>query len=87
MSSSLFNPPPLGIYAFTEVLTFIFPGDIYPSTLTDDATPAGRVWATTLKTYLGLEQTGLVWWACVHDAPHKAILLIGMSMNGAASIR
>ncbi|KAF5013062.1 hypothetical protein FDECE_889 [Fusarium decemcellulare] len=73
---SLFAPPPPGIYEYTEVLTFQFTDPSTPASLSDEATDAGKVWAFTLSRYLGLEQTGTIWWALIHGAPQKAKLFI-----------
>ncbi|KAH7139932.1 hypothetical protein B0J13DRAFT_558675 [Dactylonectria estremocensis] len=73
---SLFDPPPPGIYDYTEIITFDFADPSVPSSLSDEATDVGKVWALTLRTYLEIEQTGIIWWALVHGAPHKAKLFI-----------
>lgn len=65
-------------YAFTEGLTFTFPPESPPgTTLVDETTPAGQIWAATVKTYLELEQVGTVYWALLHEAPQTTKLLIG----------
>lgn len=74
---SLFVPPPPGVYAYTEIITFYFTDPSAPSSLSDEATDLGKVWASTLQTYLEIEQTGIVWWALVHGASLKAKLFIG----------
>ncbi|KAM5367183.1 hypothetical protein ACJZ2D_010173 [Fusarium nematophilum] len=74
--SFLFSPPPPGIYEYTQVLSFHFPDPSVPSSLSDEDTDVGKVWASTLRTYLELEQTGMVWWALVHGTPQKAKLFI-----------
>ncbi|KPM35156.1 hypothetical protein AK830_g11408 [Neonectria ditissima] len=73
---SLFSPPPPGVYEYTEIITFQFTDSSAPSSLSDEATDVGRVWASTLRTYLELEQTGIVWWGLVHGSPQEAKLLI-----------
>ncbi|KAJ3462166.1 hypothetical protein MRS44_010719 [Fusarium solani] len=76
MSTSLFTPPPPGIYEFTEVLTFHFSDIAVPPALSDENTTVGKVWASTLKAYLELEQTGIVYWTLVHGCPQRAKLFI-----------
>lgn len=75
---SLFAPPPPGVYEYTEIITCYFTDPSAPSSLSDEATDLGKLWASTLRTYLEIEQTGIVWWALVHGAPHKAKLFIGV---------
>ncbi|KAI8715918.1 hypothetical protein NCS52_01100800 [Fusarium sp. LHS14.1] len=76
MSQSLFPPSPPGIYEFTEVLTFHFSDPSVPPALSDESTAVGKVWAYTLKTYLELEQTGIVYWNLVHGSSQRAKLFV-----------
>ncbi|KAL2204694.1 hypothetical protein CC79DRAFT_1335339 [Sarocladium strictum] len=71
-------------YAFTEGLTFIFPPETLPATaLADESTPAGQIWATTLKTYLELDQVGTVYWAVLPEASQTTKLLIEWKTSAA----
>lgn len=74
---SLFSPAPPGNYEYTGIITFHFSDSSAPSSLSDNTTTVGQVWAATLRSYLELEKTGVVWWALVHEAPQKAKLFIG----------
>ncbi|UPK93786.1 hypothetical protein LCI18_004721 [Fusarium solani-melongenae] len=76
MSTSLFSPPPPGIYEYTEVLTFHFSDTSVPPALSDENTAVGKVWAFTLKTYLEQEQTGIVYWTLINGSPQRAKLFI-----------
>ncbi|KAK7422653.1 hypothetical protein QQX98_001441 [Neonectria punicea] len=73
---SLFAPPPPGIYEYTEIITFNFADSSAPSSLFDESTGVGTVWASTIQTYLETERTGIVWWGLVHEAPYTAKLFI-----------
>ncbi|RSL97125.1 hypothetical protein CDV31_013193 [Fusarium ambrosium] len=73
---SLFPPSPPGIYEFTEVLTFHFLDPLVPPALSDESTDVGKIWAFTLKTYLELEKTGIVYWTLVYGCPQRAKLFI-----------
>lgn len=70
---SPFAPPSPGVYEYTESLTFHFSD---PSSLSDESTTVGQVWASTVRTYLELDKTGTVWWASIQGAPQKAKLLV-----------
>lgn len=64
--------------AYVQGLTFaLSPGASAASVLADESTDAGKVWATTLKTYLDLPHTGAVRWGLLPEEPHKTKLLIG----------
>ncbi|RTE84608.1 hypothetical protein BHE90_000883 [Fusarium euwallaceae] len=73
---SLFPPSPPGIYEFTEVLTFHFLDPLVPPALSDESADVGKIWAFTLKTYLELEKTGIVYWTLVYGCPQRAKVFI-----------
>ncbi|KAJ4264232.1 hypothetical protein NW762_005426 [Fusarium torreyae] len=72
----MFPDPPPGIYECTQILEFEFLDPSVPASLSDGTTEIGKIWATTLQTYLELEQTGIVWWALVHNNASKAKLIV-----------
>ncbi|RSL67893.1 hypothetical protein CEP53_002803 [Fusarium sp. AF-6] len=78
---SLFPPSPPGIYEYTEVLTFHFLDPLVPPALSDESADVGKVWAFTLKTYLELDKTGIVYWTLVHGCPQRAKLFIDWKME------
>ncbi|KAF4335144.1 hypothetical protein FBEOM_11007 [Fusarium beomiforme] len=63
-------------YEATEVISFQFSNASAPSSLSDESTEAGRIWAATLRAYLDQKETGTVWWGLLNDAPNKAKLII-----------
>ncbi|KAF9776682.1 hypothetical protein IL306_005111 [Fusarium sp. DS 682] len=63
-------------YECTEIISFQFSAANAPASLSDESTEIGRTWAATLRTYLDHQETGIVWWGLVHDAPNKAKLFI-----------
>jgi hypothetical protein len=79
-SSNIFAAfPPVEVdYAYTQVINFKIYDSSVPASLSDATTEVGKVWAATLRTYLELPETGLIWWSLVHGEPSKAKLLIGM---------
>lgn len=74
---------PEGVYEYTERLTFYFSE---APALSDESTPAGATWATTLNTLLELEQTDTVWWCSTHDNPLKASLFVGKFAGSLPSV-
>ncbi|KAF4970539.1 hypothetical protein FSARC_2448 [Fusarium sarcochroum] len=72
----MFPPPPAGIYEYTQILGFKFSDPSIPASLSDETTEIGKIWAATMRTYLELEQTGIVWWALVHGDTSKAKLIV-----------
>ncbi|KAF5021011.1 hypothetical protein F66182_6942 [Fusarium sp. NRRL 66182] len=74
--SNLFPDPPPGIYEYTQILGFNFSDPSVPASLSDESTHIGEIWASTLRTYLELQQTGIIWWALVHGELSKAKLMI-----------
>ncbi|KAH7141046.1 hypothetical protein EDB81DRAFT_858101 [Dactylonectria macrodidyma] len=70
------RPPTPGVYEYTEVIAFQFFDPSAPASLSDETTDLGKTCASTLRTYLELEQTGIVWWTMVHGAPNESKLFI-----------
>ena len=61
-------------YAFTELINLNFPQGIQ---LELDTTNEGRIWASTVKTYLEQDGVGQVWWGRKDEERDAVQLVIG----------
>jgi len=67
------RPPVYPDYAFTEIRTFHVSEKLV---LEDAASAAGKIWATTIRTYLEDSGTKLLWWGRLEEDRQRVKLVV-----------